>query len=74
MDAKVPEGVPNNHQLTEGQFVYYEQLAKAGDFDTLPDFYREGLEVWRDNQEADWPRFKDNDMVRVDGRFVIKHR
>ncbi|XP_058795399.1 uncharacterized protein LOC131666600 [Phymastichus coffea] len=72
-DAEIPEGEPRDHRLKEGQWAYYKRLADAGGFETLPDFYREGLAVWRINQQADWPHFKDNDMVLEDGKFVIKY-
>ncbi|XP_058808107.1 uncharacterized protein LOC131673816 [Phymastichus coffea] len=82
-EAELPAGKSKNlaHFLGPAQWTYFSDLARAGGFDDLPQFYRLGFTLWDAYRNVYLTTFKDADIriyadnyveiVEPNGRRII---
>lgn len=75
-EAKLPAGVSKKtvHNLENGQWVYFKELADEAGFETFLFRYEKIMNMWTKNMREDWSYFKQSELILgKDGQIRIDY-
>ncbi|XP_058808127.1 uncharacterized protein LOC131674925 [Phymastichus coffea] len=73
---RLPPGKPERyaHFLGPAQWAYNDDLAKLGQFESLPKYYKRGGHMWTSYRDANILHYKESDLIiHDDGSVEIVH-